>query len=433
MFLIVGELDIDVLKDCLSYLVDRHESLRTTFRIADGRAAQIVHPSGPLHFSSIDVSNEQDPEERAQTLAAEEANNTIDPGILPTTRHLLFKTRQDEHLLARIGHPLAQDAWSFTILVTELTALYEAKLKGLEPPIPKEMPLQYVDYGVWHRELMRADGPVYRETLDWWKEVFAKRMRPIRLPFRRSRSRRLTGVDHKLGVIGWKIDNETAQRLDRFARDAGATHFVVRLACCVALIGDVTGRANVVLGTFFANRRRMAARNIVGQLSTLAPLVLRYDPKSPFRAWIKTVRDRLYETETHAEITYEELCEQLRVAGLKPPGVRLTFFMGSDLAEQHFGDLTLTRISYPIGTMPWGCQFYVDERNPENCRVDFNANLYDRNGMQALVDRYVRLLEIGSRQPELTIGRLVALSSDSPLRRAIASYATRRRKRIAAG
>jgi non-ribosomal peptide synthetase component F len=104
-----------------------------------------------------------------------------------------------------------------------------------------------------------------------------------------------------------------------------------------------------------------------------------------------------------------------------------------DLAEQRFGGLTLKRIAYPIGEMPWGCQVCIDERNPENCRVDFNANLYEREGMQALVDRYVRLLEIASRQPELTIGRLVALSSDNSLRRAIANYATRRRERIAAG
>jgi hypothetical protein len=149
--------------------------------------------------------------------------------------------------------------------------------------------------------------------------------------------------------------------------------------------------------------------------------------------WIATVRDRLYETETHAEIPFEELYDALRAAGLKPPPVRVTFSLSADLAEQRFGGLTLKRIAYPIGEMPWGCQVCIDERNPENCRVDFNANLYEREGMQALVDRYVRLLEIASRQPELTIGRLVALSSDNSRRRAIANYATRRRERIAAG
>ena len=98
------------------------------------------------------------------------------------------------------------------------------------------------------------------------------------------------------------------------------------------------------------------------------------------------------------------------------------------MAEQQFGGLTMKRIAYPIGEMPRGCHFYVDERNPENCRVDFNANLYDRDGMQAMVDRYVRLFEIASRHPELTIGRLVALSSDNRLRRAVATYTPRSRQ-----
>lgn len=429
-YTIAGKLDIEVLQDCLRYLIDRHEGLRTTFGVADGRPAQFIHPTGVLHFSVIDLSSAANPEERAELVAAEELSKPIDPESLPTIRNVLFTIRDDEHLLLRISHPLTQDGWSFPILANELAALYEAKLRRMPPPIPTEMPLQYADYAVWHRQLMRADGPVYQQMVDWWKGVFATPMRPVRLPFRRSK--RLVGVDYRLGVIPWQLDTGAAQRLDRFARDAGATHFVVRLALFVALVADVSGRSTVVLGTAFSNRSHIAARNLVGPLATLAPLVFIYDARRPFRTWVATVRDRLYETETHAEIPYEELYDALRAAGLKPPPVRVTFSSSSDLPEQHFGGLRLKRIAYPIGAMPWGCQFYIDERNPENCRVDFNADLYDRDGMKAMVDRYVRLLDIASRKPELTIGRLVAMNSDNLLRRAIASYAARAAERVAA-
>lgn len=423
LFRITGRLDIDILEECLRYLVDRHEGLRTTFGIAEGRPVQFIHSAGVLEFSVVDLSTADDPEKSAEAIAGDEINKPIDPGRLPTTRHLLFKIRDDEHWLLRILHPLVQDGWSFTILANELAALYEAKLGGMPPPIPKDMPLQYADYAVWHRQLMRPDGPAYQQMLAWWKSVFARPMRPVGLPFRRAK--RLVGVDYRLGVIPWEIDDSTAQRLDRFARDAGATHFAVRLALFVALIADVSGRSSVVLGTAFSHRSRIAARNLVGLLATLAPLIFRYEARQPFRTWIATVRDRLYETERHAEIPFEELYEKLRADGLTPPPVRVTFSMSADLAEQQFGGLKLKRIAYPIGNMPWGCQVWIDERNPENCRVDFNANLYDREGMQAMIGRYVRLLEIASQHPELTIGRLVALSSDNSLRRAVASYATR--------
>jgi amino acid adenylation domain-containing protein len=420
-YVIVGKLDVGVLQDCLRYLVERHEILRTTF--ADDQPAQFIHAAGDLHFEMIDLSAAADPEGRAETLAVEQLNNPIDPARLPTIRHLLFKLRDDEHWLLRIAHPLTQDGWSFAILANELATLYEAELKGMPRPIPRTMPLQYADYAVWHRQLMRCDGPAYQEMLSWWKGTFAKHLRPLKLPFRRSK--RLVGVDYRLGVIHWGLESGAAQRLDRFARDAGSTHFVVRLALFVALVADVSRRSTIVLGTNFSNRNRIATRNLVGPLTTLAPLVFSYDVGQSFRAWISSVRDCLYETEAHAEIPYEELYDALRSAGLKPSPVRAVFLLSTDLAEQQFGGVKLKRLAYPIGSMPWGCQVWLNERDPENCRVDFNANLYDHNAMRAMFDRYVRLLKIASRQPELTIGRLVALSSDNSLRRAIASYASR--------
>jgi hypothetical protein len=136
---------------------------------------------------------------------------------------------------------------------------------------------------------------------------------------------------------------------------------------------------------------------------------------------LRYVRDRVFEAEAHGDIPYEELYRQLRAAGLRPSGIRIVFTLSADMGEQRFGGLTVVRLPYPVGGMPWGCQVYIDERAPENSRVDFNAHQYPRTAMQAMVDRYLRLLDIASRQPCLTIGRLVAMSNDNGLRRAWAN------------
>ena len=65
--------------------------------------------------------------------------------------------------------------------------------------------------------------------------------------------------------------------------------------------------------------------------------------------------------------------------------------------------------------MPIGCTFYLD-RKPENCLVNFDANLYDPKGMRALLDRYHRLLETAARNPELPITTLLTLLGAKPLR-----------------
>ena len=315
-----------------------------------------------------------------------------------------------------------QDSASFTILMNELAALYEARLRAMAPPIPKHMRLQYVDYAVWHRDVMRAGGPAYLDMLAWWKNAFPRRARAAKLPFRRLRPK--AGIDPGQGVIRWKLDDAAAKRLDAFARQAGATHFIIRLACFVALVADMTGRSPVVIGTGFANRHRIETRNIVGLFTNLVPLVISCRPGLPLREWVEIVRDSLFAAEAHGELPFEELYDQLRAAGIKPPRVRILFTMASDMGEQRVGDLVIKRRPHPMPSMPWGCQVYVDQRVPENCRVDFDAGLYRRAGMQAMFDRYVRLLELASRRPDLSMARLVAMSSANPLRRAWANCLT---------
>ena len=67
--------------------------------------------------------------------------------------------------------------------------------------------------------------------------------------------------------------------------------------------------------------------------------------------------------------------------------------------------------------------FDIDERKPENCRVNFDANIYDRNGMRVMLDRYLRLLEAAAREPELPIGTLLTMIGARPLRWTCANYA----------
>ena len=69
-----------------------------------------------------------------------------------------------------------------------------------------------------------------------------------------------------------------------------------------------------------------------------------------------------------------------------------------------------------MGTMPFGCAFFIDEKKPDNCHVYFDAGLYGRNGMRALSDRYLRLLETAAREPEQLVGKLQMMTGAKPLR-----------------
>ena len=249
----------------------------------------------------------------------------IDLETPPVTRHILVRLDNQTHWLVRTTAALVQDGWSATILMNELATLYQAKAAGVPSPVPKKNALQYADYAVWHRSVMRPDGPAYAAMLDWWKSQFPERVKAAKVPFRRSR--RLSDIDPSQGTIGWQLDEMVSRQLDDFARSVGATFFAARLACFTALLADMSGRSTVVMATGFDNRNRLETRNIVGSFANLVPLVVTYRRRASLRDWIINVRDRVFETEAHAELPYEELYEQLGAAGMKPPGARAAFFI----------------------------------------------------------------------------------------------------------
>ena len=110
------------------------------------------------------------------------------------------------------------------------------------------------------------------------------------------------------------------------------------------------------------------------------------------------------------ELPYESIREQLRALGVELPEMLFYFTMTRNNSDQHFGNLVISAEFWGVGTMPSGCTVFVDEQKPENRRVNFDANTYDRNALQSMLDRYLRLLGAAAENPELPLEKLLMMT-----------------------
>src|SRR5690242_21334490 len=65
-----GQINVEVLERSFQELIDRHESLRTTFEERDGQPMQVIHPAGPSRLPVIDLQGlgeEQREQDRKST------------------------------------------------------------------------------------------------------------------------------------------------------------------------------------------------------------------------------------------------------------------------------------------------------------------------------------------------------------------------------
>src|SRR5262249_42314110 len=157
------------LRRALNKIVERHESLRTTFQFREGEAVQVVAPEldVPLPITDLSGLGAEGHEAEAQKLAREEAQRPFRLASEPLMRAQLLRLAEEDHVLVLTMHHIISDRWSMGLVGEELASFYRALVAGETPAMP-ELPIQYPDFALWQREWLR--GEVLERQLGYWKE-----------------------------------------------------------------------------------------------------------------------------------------------------------------------------------------------------------------------------------------------------------------------
>ena len=418
-----GTLDIEALQECLDYLVGRHESLRTTFALQGGRPVQIVHPPQPASFEFIDLTRAGDVDAEIFALTQKLANRPTDLRTLPLLHFSLAQVGPAQYWLLRHRHHIISDAWSANLYFQELAQLYSARIRGQEPPLPETQQLQYADYAAWQRKTFDPSQSVYRDAAAWWKKVFTDNPKAPVLPFklqggvrrRFSSALRNLGLaqarDPADGILRWGLDHQAIQRLRLLSRATGASLSVLRLAAYVALLADECQADDVILTTYVSTRNRLHLQTIYGLFVNLVRLRFRCDPGVCFRNWVEAVRRQMLEFNLYSEIPFDQLREGLKREGVRIPNSDLIFNVADTRKEYNFSGIKLSWADQNLLNMPSGLTMNPDcYSKGSNCRTLFDAHVYDTTEVRRFVERYRRLLVAISRNPDLSLSKLLSIS-----------------------
>ncbi|MEO7327231.1 MAG: amino acid adenylation domain-containing protein, partial [Minicystis sp.] len=237
-----GALNIDALGKALSELVRRHEALRTTFGMREGKPVQIIHEAKEMAFplSSLAALPEGERAAEARRLTAEEAALPFDLTAGPLFRASLLAFGDGAHLLLLTMHHIVSDGWSMGILRREISALYEAFHQGEASPL-SELPVQYADYAAWQRRWL--DGAVLERQLAYWRETL--REAPEALDLRADRPRPAK-PSHRGEVQLFSLSPDLSRALHALAQKENVTVFMLLLGAFDLLLQRYTGQDDIV-------------------------------------------------------------------------------------------------------------------------------------------------------------------------------------------
>ena len=301
-----GALDEVALRQTFAALMERHETLRTTFDERDGEPCQVIHAQVELPLARLDLSTQKDAEVQARRLAEEEAARPFDLRDGPLLRLTLLRLANDDHVLLLTLHHIVSDGWSIRVLMDEFAALYHAALDGIEAQLPV-LPVQYADYAQWQRALL-AGGEGERQ-LAWWVERLGRDNPVLALATDRPRPAQQS---YRGGSLGFELDVELSERLKTLARSQDVTLFMLLLSAYGVLLRSWSGQDDLRVAVPVANRQQLETEGLIGFFVNTLVYPCRIDPQASFADLLASLKPLALGAQAHQDLPFEQLVEALQ-------------------------------------------------------------------------------------------------------------------------
>lgn len=297
-----GPLDLRALQHSLNATAQRHEPLRTIFSSERGLPVATVRPHAEVPLEVV----------RASGTAADGriprsglSVRTVEPPLMEAR---LTEQAPDQHVLALVLHHLVADGWSLRALGQEICTYYERWTRGrTEVPLPQS---SYSDYVGAERQWLA--GPEGKAAEAHWARRLAGASPVIALPLDRPRP---DSPDFTAASVVHRLTEEETRAVAALARSLKATPFMVVVAALYAVLRDLTGSGDLVIGIDSANRSWPGSEDLIGTFVNQLPLRLTAPAPDPvFGELVQLVRRESLSAYEHDRLPFHKI-----VAAANPP------------------------------------------------------------------------------------------------------------------
>jgi amino acid adenylation domain-containing protein/non-ribosomal peptide synthase protein (TIGR01720 family) len=406
-----GALNRPALERSLATIIERHESLRTTFHMDADEPYQVVAAklAIPLPYNDLRDEDEAERDQAALAIANAETRRAFDLSKGPLLRVRIVQLSDDASILFSTMHHIITDGWSMGVYCRELTALYNAYCDARPSPL-LPLPIQYIDFAVWQRQ--RLNPPLLDGLISYWRDKLAD-LPQLRLPSDRPRPELSS---YRGATCSIALPESLWQALKQLSQEQGVTPFMTLFSAFNVLLARFSGQQDLVVGTPIAGRDRAELEGLIGFF--VNTLVLRTDltGNPSFLEALQRVREMTLEAYAHQELPFEKLVDSLRPErdlGRNPlfevmfqlqnvPGLRPT------KASQ------AVRRSMEIERAMANFDLALDMREGATGlegHLEYSSDLFDEATAQRMLEAYGHLLEAIVANPEEHIQDLPLLSS----------------------
>ncbi|MBD3919135.1 amino acid adenylation domain-containing protein [Paenibacillus sp. PR3] len=404
-YIIEGDLDIPRLEWTFQALVQRHESLRTSFDMSAGEFIQIIHPEADFRLHTMDLTDDQW-EEMIPSLL-----KPFDLRVPPLMRAVLIRLPERNVLYIDMHH-IISDGVSLGIIVKDLLSLYAGRELS-------ELRLQYKDYAVWQQKSL-AQGALQQQEA-YWQNRFSGTIPTLRLPLDFSRPAVQSFEGSRIRLT---LDRQMTTSLNALAAANNATLYMVVLSAFHILLSKYSGSEDIVVGTPAAGRTHADLQGIVGML--VNTLAIRSQPEShmTFQDYLQEMKQITLDAFENQDYPFEQLVEKLQLPrdiSRNPLYDAMFVLQNQDDAELNAGNMKVVPYEFFLPAAKVDISLEIMERQEQmNLALDYAVKLFRKETAEQMLTDYVRILTAVTMDPNT---RIADIQLQGP-------YATRKPARI---
>ena len=410
-FRLRGPLRVDILQDCLTRIVARHDALRMTFHSADGVPFQVTSPPAPVELpvAVLGGSCEQERERLIKDRLRQLASIPFDLEHEPLYRYRLLKLADDDHVFVQILHHIVTDGWSGGVITSELNLAYRALLAGREPDLGEPGP-SYGQYATDQRAQMQ--GELLDEELAWWTERLAD-LPTLEFPTDRPRP---AEPSRGGGSVARPYPAELLTRMRVLAKEHGVSLYMVIVSALNVVLSRYIGQDDIPVGVAMLNRMNEDMERVVGLFVNMVVQRTDLSGDPTFSELLERVLETNLDLYEHQEVPFNLIVD--KVQPVRAAGINPLFQIATQLltAANSGAGLDLPGLTCtPVPTTATGSRFdmaidFVEENDRLTALVEYSYDLFDEWRISALLDHLEAVLTAAVDQPSLRLSQMPLLS-----------------------
>ena len=402
-----GQLDLDGLRRAVQLLVERHEALRSRINI---ETSELVIPGRrtiEVPMTDLSGSSEDEKTNRLEQWFAAQAQSSFDLARGPLLKVEVLKWSDRRHYLCLSAHHIVVDGAAIGILLSELSALYNAELSGAAADLPD--PLQISDYVQWLARSIASQE--WQRQKHFWISRISESCPVLEFPSDRSRPPQKTYAGQRLTAT---LDGELFANIKRVGQRENCTLFMTLLAAYTVLLHRMADQYEIVVGIPALGRSMPGGDRLVAYCAHILPIHsdLQHSPR--FAEHLRAIRSTLLDAYENQDFPFGNYLSELKIPRepSRAPVVDYIFNLDSGPPTPMMEGMTVAYYDQPVGSARFDLSISgveIDNRLVLYC--DYNTDLFEEATVRRLLEAFQTLLQAIVRAPDADVFELQLLSA----------------------